>query len=85
MKRGMFAMTAMACLAGTAAVAAQPEPPIQTGQGHRFACTDYSQGKVFIVSAAGQVEWEYKTGACNDRGCCPTAACFSTPGPASRK
>lgn len=34
--------------------------------GPRFACTDYTQGKVFIVSAAGQVEWEYQTGSCND-------------------
>jgi outer membrane protein assembly factor BamB len=32
---------------------------IQTGQGHRFACVDYTQGKVFIVSADGKVEWEY--------------------------
>ena len=31
-------------------------PPIQTGQGHPFACTDYSQGKVFIVSADGKVD-----------------------------
>jgi hypothetical protein len=42
-------------------------PPIQQGKGHRFACTDYLQGKVFIVSAAGKVEWEYQTTtACND-------------------
>jgi hypothetical protein len=32
------------------------------GKGHRFACTDYSQGKVFIFSADGQVEWEYPAG-----------------------
>jgi hypothetical protein len=40
--------------------------PIQTGAGHRFACADYTQGKVFIVSAAGQVEWEYPAPNCND-------------------
>jgi len=34
--------------------------------GHRFACTDYTQGKVFIVSAAGSVEWEYPAEHCND-------------------
>lgn len=34
--------------------------------GHAFAATDYSQGKVFIVSAAGQVEWEYPAPSCND-------------------
>jgi len=40
--------------------------PIQTGKGHHFACTDYSGGKVFIVNTDGKVEWEYKTGSCND-------------------
>lgn len=39
---------------------------VQTGPGHRFAATDYSGGKVFIVSAEGKVEWEYATGTCND-------------------
>ncbi len=39
---------------------------IQTGKGHRFACTDYTAGKVFVVSADGEVEWEYETGRCND-------------------
>ncbi len=42
------------------------ESPAQTGQGHPFACADYYQGKVFIVSAQGQVEWEYKAGSCAD-------------------
>lgn len=37
----------------------QAADPIQAGQGHRFACTDYTQGKVFVVSAEGKVEWEY--------------------------
>ncbi len=40
--------------------------PVQTGTGHHFACTDYSGGKVFIVDANGKVEWEYKTGTCDD-------------------
>ncbi|MBI5821555.1 MAG: hypothetical protein HZA88_21510 [Verrucomicrobia bacterium] len=40
--------------------------PLQTGKGHRFACTDYTGGNVFIVNADGNVEWEYKTGSCND-------------------
>jgi outer membrane protein assembly factor BamB len=34
--------------------------------GHPFACTDYSQGKVFIVTAEGKVEWEYDAKNCND-------------------
>ncbi len=46
--------------------AADTPPPLQTGQGHRFACADYSQGKVFMVSAEGRVEWEYPAPSCND-------------------
>lgn len=46
--------------------AGEPPAPIQTGNGHPFACTDYSAGKVFLVSAAGKVEWEYATKSCND-------------------
>lgn len=33
---------------------------------HSFACTDYSQGKVFIISETGKVEWEYPAENCND-------------------
>jgi hypothetical protein len=33
---------------------------------HPFACTDYSQGKVFVVSAEGKVQWEYPAPLCND-------------------
>ena len=29
------------------------------GPGHAFVCTDYTQGKVFIVSPDGKIEWEY--------------------------
>jgi hypothetical protein len=39
---------------------------VQTGKGHRFVCTDYTAGKVFIVSAEGKVEWEYPAKSCND-------------------
>ena len=34
--------------------------------GHPFACTDYAQGKVFVVAADGTIEWEYKAATCND-------------------
>ncbi|MBI5387376.1 MAG: hypothetical protein HZA90_22165 [Verrucomicrobia bacterium] len=47
-------------------MAQETNVPVQTGQGHRFVCTDYSQGKVFIVSAEGKVEWEYAAPSCND-------------------
>ncbi len=43
-----------------------PALPVQQGKGHHFACTDYTQGKVFIVSPAGKVEWEYPARHCND-------------------
>lgn len=39
---------------------------IQTGKGHRFAATDYSGHKVFVVSADGTIEWEYRARSCND-------------------
>ena len=28
-------------------------------EGHRFACADYTQGKVFIVDTNGSVEWDF--------------------------
>jgi catechol 2,3-dioxygenase-like lactoylglutathione lyase family enzyme len=49
-----------------AALAADATPSTPTRPGHRFACTDYTQGKVFIVSAEGKVEWEYDAPSCND-------------------
>jgi hypothetical protein len=33
---------------------------------HPFVCTDYTQGKVFIISQTGKVEWEYPAERCND-------------------
>ena len=33
---------------------------------HRFLCTDYTQGKVFLVNPEGKVEWEYAAPSCND-------------------
>lgn len=47
----------------------QPSSGIQppaSGPSHRFACTDYSQGRVFIVASNGVVEWEYRAPNCND-------------------
>ena len=35
--------------------------------GHRFACTDYTQGKVFLVDGNGKVEWTYDAPNANDR------------------
>jgi len=33
---------------------------------HSFVCTDYTQGKVFIISEKGKEEWEYPAENCND-------------------
>ena len=33
---------------------------------HHFVCTDYTQGKVFIISPDGESEWEYPAENCND-------------------
>jgi hypothetical protein len=33
---------------------------------HSFVCTDYSQGKVFIVDESNQIVWEYPAKHCND-------------------
>ena len=56
----------LAALGGQPARAGEPKPPVQTGKGHPFVCTDYSQGMVFVVSAAGKVEWKYHSGHGND-------------------
>jgi hypothetical protein len=60
-----FSLSFIAMLSVGLGASAQ-DTPIQTGQGHHFVCTDYSQGKVFIVSAEGKAEWEYPTSSCND-------------------
>ena len=52
----VFAFSAIACF-GT--------PPHEPS-GHPFACTDYTQGKVFIVSKEGKIEWDYPATNCND-------------------
>jgi hypothetical protein len=49
-----------------AATETTPHAAIQQGAPHPFACADYSQGKIFLLSAAGKVEWEYPARNCND-------------------
>jgi hypothetical protein len=68
MKSFLQPLVALALAGGlTHTVPAQENnAPIQTGKGHRFVCTDYSQGKVFIVSQDGKVEWDYPAASCND-------------------
>jgi len=41
--------------------------PVPGAATHSFVCTDYTQGKVFIISSAGRIEWEYDGATnCND-------------------
>ncbi len=60
----------LALLLNSAATAAPRDPadaaPVQQGTSHPFACGDYSNGKVLLVSADGKVEWEYPAPNCND-------------------
>lgn len=58
-------------LTATAAVVAA-ENPASAPLRHAFACTDYTQGKVFLISAMGEVEWEYPAPNCNDLWVLPT-------------
>ena len=63
LRRRMVLFTALAAMTTRLSGA---ETPVAQGAGHRFACTDYTQGKVFIVSPEGKVEWEYPAPSCND-------------------
>jgi len=49
--------------AATAGLSLAADPPVVR---HSFACTDYTQGKVFLVSAEGKAEWDYAAPSCND-------------------
>ena len=51
---------------GTAAVGDASAEAGTAGPRHPFACADYSQGKIFLVSQSGKVEWEYSAPGCND-------------------
>lgn len=58
---------AVATIAGAGPGAGTPpDGPVQQGAGHRFACADYTAGKVFLVGVDGRVEWEHPAPNCND-------------------
>lgn len=62
-------LAALLCAAiTTASLAGDAESAfIQDGVGHTFVCTDYVQGKVFRISSAGRLVWEYDGATnCND-------------------
>jgi hypothetical protein len=62
---GFFFNAVLLLVLAHSATAAESGPASLTN-GHRFACADYSQGKVSIVARDGTVEWEYQTASCND-------------------
>jgi hypothetical protein len=59
-------MLVLLALVATAQGESPAAAPVQQGKGHPFACSDYSQSKVFLVSADGKIEWEYPAGSSND-------------------
>jgi hypothetical protein len=73
---GLALLSAFALSAGDQV----PPAPIQQGTGHPFVCGDYSGGKLFIVSADGQVEWEYPAPNCNELWVLPNGNLLFTTG-----
>lgn len=62
MPKMMIAVTlTIAMLSGTALRAADEKQPAGAANQvcHPFLCADYGQGKVFMVSAEGKVQWEF--------------------------
>jgi hypothetical protein len=66
MSLARFALRAFAVTVGAVAGLGAAPQAASTGAGHPFVCTDYTQGKVFIVSAEGKIEWDYPAPSCND-------------------
>lgn len=52
---------------------------------HAFAGTDYSAGKVFLVSADGRAEWEYAAASCNDLWVLPNGNLLFNTGHGARE
>ena len=46
--------------------AAEPGPTPKGPVSHPFLCADYGQSKVFLVSAAGKITWQYAAPQCQD-------------------
>jgi len=59
----LISFVAILFLSGHSAFAKNQEPKRVD---HYFACTDYTQGKVFIISDKGTKLWEYDAPNCND-------------------
>ncbi len=64
----------------TAALFLAPSTWAQSPKRHPFVCCDYSQGKVFVVSADGKAEWEYPAPQSNDIWMLPNGNLLFTTG-----
>lgn len=53
---------------------------LASAEGHRFACADFTQGKVFIVAGDGKVEWEYLAPNCDELWALPNGNLLFTTG-----
>ena len=53
---------------------------VLNADGHRFACADYIQGKVFIIDTNGKVEWEHPAPSCNELWVLPNGNLLFTTG-----
>jgi hypothetical protein len=63
-----------------AAETTAPEASKPATRGHAFACTDYTQGKVFLVARDGTVSWEYPASSCNDLWVLPNGSLLFNTG-----
>jgi hypothetical protein len=54
------------CALGLVTAEGPAEVPGAAGPGHPMACTAYTQGKVFVISAGGRIEWDYPAPNAND-------------------
>lgn len=73
----LFALTALRPVGGQGA----PANPVPNQAAHDFVCTDYTQSKVFIISCAGTIQWEYDGATnCNDVWALPGGDLLFTTG-----
>ena len=68
---------------GVTVIATTAPAQSASGSGHSFVCTDYTQGKVIIVSAEGKIEWETmwygRFSAIKPSGPSPACKCWICP------
>lgn len=48
------------------AAVSRGDAPAEPKGGHPFVCADFSKGKLYIISAKGEIEWEYPAKTCLD-------------------